>query len=83
MNLLDVTDYGRESADGSASCVSNKRVLSARAPGGKFVVQRYPLFILAGIAFIAAWTIHQISFSLALLSLTIFGAARDHIAGRV
>ncbi len=37
--------------------------------------KRYRVFMLAGVAFIAAWAIHQ-AFSLALLSLTIFIGAQ-------
>jgi diguanylate cyclase (GGDEF)-like protein/putative nucleotidyltransferase with HDIG domain len=44
-------------------------VTDYRAPAG-----RYRFFILAGVAFIAAWAIHQVS-SLALLTITIFAGA--------
>lgn len=37
--------------------------------------KRYRVFILAGVAFITAWAIHQ-AFSLALLSITIFAGAQ-------
>src|SRR5688572_1718161 len=42
-------------------------------PGNRpeFLLGRYRFFILGGVAFIAAWTIQQVS-SLALLSLTLF-----------
>jgi diguanylate cyclase (GGDEF)-like protein/putative nucleotidyltransferase with HDIG domain len=75
MSLLDATDYGRESADQSVLRGSSKKKLSAWSLAGKSAVKRYRVFMLAGSAFIAAWMIHQISFSLALLSLTIFAAA--------
>src|SRR5882724_683484 len=45
-------------------------VIDYRAPVGRF-----RFFILAGVAFIVAWAIHQVS-SLALLTITIFAAAQ-------
>lgn len=44
--------------------------------GGKiFSIKRYRLFIFAGLAFIAAWAIHQ-AYSLALLSIATFAVAQ-------
>jgi diguanylate cyclase (GGDEF)-like protein/putative nucleotidyltransferase with HDIG domain len=76
MSLLDVTDYRRESAERSALQVSSNNATTARPRVGKFGVKHYRLLMLAGAAFIAAWTIHRFSFSLALLSITICAAAQ-------
>jgi diguanylate cyclase (GGDEF)-like protein/putative nucleotidyltransferase with HDIG domain len=67
MSLLDVSDSKRESGES---------MKLRRGVEGKPVLNRYRLFVLAGSAFIAAWTIHQFSFSVALLTITIFAAAQ-------
>ncbi len=62
MSFRDVSDY-------------NPGSVAPPRWGGSPHAKRYRVFIVAGGAFIAAYTIHQ-AFSLALLSVTIFAAAQ-------
>ncbi len=50
--------------------------LENQIPGTNRFAKHYRMFIIAGVAFIVAWAIHQAAFSVALLTVTIFACAQ-------